>query len=85
MSFSYKELVELIMEVLECDNSSLLEHNNLIEAGLTSLATMQIVNRLREQGIKVSFSELMLSAYIKDWWNLISLNSKKNNIEKLDF
>lgn len=79
MDYSYKELLKLVSEIIEYEDYSLLEQCNLIECGLTSLQVMQIVNNLRKFKIKVSFSDLMLSPYIKDWWKLINLNLKKED------
>ncbi|MGG7163384.1 amino acid adenylation domain-containing protein [Clostridium ihumii] len=82
MEFSYEKLLLITMEVLEYNNEHVVKKDNLIELGLTSLGTMKIINRFREHGIKISFSELMKEPYLETWWEIIKSKLKVAVIEK---
>lgn len=82
----FEDFEILIKEILMLDKDISLEKLNLFEIGLNSLQTMRIINRLKQMGAVISFTELMEEPYIEKWWEILSkrmilenpLSSKKD-------
>lgn len=73
---TFEDFEMLIKEILMLDKDISLEKLNLFEIGLNSLQAMRIVNRLKQMGTVISFTELMEKPYIKKWWEIFSERMK---------
>lgn len=56
-----------LAEILDEDPASLSEHENLFEAGLDSIGLLRLVNRLRRDGIEVTFADLAQTPTLAAW------------------
>ena len=61
----------------------ILENENLVEKGLSSIQVMQLSGKLKKTGVKISFAKLMEKPVLSKWFELIDKSKVKNdkNIE----
>lgn len=57
----------------------ILEDENLIEKGLSSIQVMQLSGKLKKLGIRISFAELMDDPSLFKWLELIDNSKVKND------
>jgi len=61
----------------------ILENENLVEKGLSSIQVMQLSGKLKKTGVKISFAKLMEKPVLSKWFELIDKSKVKSdkNIE----
>lgn len=59
------------------------EEDNLIEYGIDSIQIMQISNKLRKAGIKITFSQLISNPSLREWYKMIDEKKGQEQTEKL--
>jgi aryl carrier-like protein len=70
-SITRKTLRELIAARLDIPPAEILGDASLVALGMNSLEIMTIVNRLRRQGIPVTYDALATQPTFDAWWQVI--------------
>ncbi|MGL5436303.1 MAG: amino acid adenylation domain-containing protein [Lachnospiraceae bacterium] len=65
----YLEINRIVLEAME-RTTDIAPEQNLLEEGLTSIQTMKIISHLREQGVRLRFSQLMKHPTLRKWQEL---------------
>jgi mycobactin phenyloxazoline synthetase len=71
-SVSRESLQSLIAARLDIPSAEITGDINLIALGMNSLEIMTIVNRLRRQGIAVTYEQLATQPTLDAWWQAIT-------------
>ncbi|NEU05531.1 amino acid adenylation domain-containing protein [Clostridium senegalense] len=73
--FNYEDMKDKIKNILSI-KGDIEDNRNLLELGLNSLQIMRLVNQWRREGIDITFSKLISSPYLNQWWGLIKEQMK---------
>jgi bifunctional isochorismate lyase/aryl carrier protein len=71
-----ESLLHQVAETMDESASSLTLSDNLIEKGLDSIRIMSLVEKWRQEGATVTFTDLAEQPTLDQWWNLLTATSE---------
>ena len=76
---TYEVLRALIATRLDIPAEEIPGDADLVTLGMNSLELMTVVNRLRRQGIPVTYDTLATQPTLDAWWQVITKATKRRN------
>ena len=72
--FNQAQLKQKIKSMIPFHEQDIGDNDNLLEIGMDSISIMQLVNHWRSQKRDITFSSLVETPTLADWYRLLSLS-----------